>query len=50
MASIKLSPKHGVNPSLAVCPICGRQFRKRVNNQLYDRDVCRRAAKKKGKA
>ena len=35
--------------SYAVCPICGRQFRKRVNNQLYDRDVCRRAAKKKGK-
>ena len=34
--------------SYAVCPICGRQFKKRVNNQLYDRDVCRRAAKKKG--
>ena len=33
--------------SYAVCPVCGRQFRKRVNNQRYDRDVCRRAAKKK---
>ena len=33
--------------SYAVCPICGRQFRKRVNNQLYDRDVCRQAAKKR---
>jgi len=36
--------------SYAVCPICGRQFRKRVNNQRYDRDVCRRAAKRKGEA
>lgn len=25
MASIKLSPKHGVNPSLAVFPICGKE-------------------------
>ena len=36
--------------SYAVCPICGRQFRKRVNNQMYDRDVCRRAAKAKQKS
>ena len=23
--SIKLSPKHGVNPSLTCCPICGKE-------------------------
>lgn len=24
--SIKLSPKHGVNPSLIKCPICGKEY------------------------
>lgn len=24
--NIKLSPKHGVNPSLMVCPVCGEEY------------------------
>lgn len=24
--NIKLSPKHGVNPSLLKCPICGKEY------------------------
>ena len=27
-----------------VCPVCGRQFKKRTNNQVYDRPECREKA------
>ena len=31
-----------------VCPVCGRQFKKRTNNQIYDRPECREKASKRG--
>lgn len=31
-----------------VCPICGRSFEKRTNNQKYDRQECREKAHRKG--
>lgn len=31
-----------------VCPVCGRQFKKRTNNQVYDRPECREKAGKRG--
>ena len=31
-----------------VCPVCGRQFKKRTNNQVYDRPECREKANKRG--
>lgn len=31
---------------MAVCPICGRSFKKRVNNQRYDREECRLKAQR----
>ena len=33
--------------TMATCPICGRQFKKRNGNQKYDRDECRRIAQKR---
>lgn len=30
--------------SYGVCPVCKRNFKKRVNNQIYDRAECRRKA------
>lgn len=29
---------------IGICPVCHRTFRKRTNNQVYDRDECRRRA------
>ena len=31
--------------STGVCPVCGRTFRKKTNNQVYDRPECRRKGK-----
>ena len=31
--------------STGICPVCGRTFRKRTNNQIYDRPECRRKGK-----
>ena len=28
-----------------ICPVCGRTFKKRTNNQIYDRPECRRKGK-----
>ena len=33
----------------AVCPVCGRSFFKRTNNQVFDRAECRRKAKAGGR-
>lgn len=33
--------------TMATCPICGRQFKKKNGNQKYDRDECRRIAQKR---
>ena len=33
--------------STGVCPVCGKQFKKRNGNQKYDRDECRRIAQKR---
>ncbi len=44
----KLHGKGHPEAAYGVCPVCGRQFKKRVNNQRYDRDVCRRKAKEEG--
>ena len=33
--------------TMASCPICGRQFKKKNGNQKYDRDECRRIAQKR---
>jgi len=30
------------NASTGVCPVCGRSFKKKTNNQVYDRPECRR--------
>ena len=30
-----------------VCPVCGRSFKKRTNNQVYDRPACRNKARRK---
>ena len=32
---------------MAICPVCGKRFRKNTGNQVYDRPECRRAAWKK---
>ena len=32
--------------SMGICPVCGRSFKKRTNNQIYDRPVCRNKARK----
>ena len=32
--------------TFAVCPVCGRRFKKRNGNQVYDSDECRRIARK----
>ena len=34
--------------SMGVCPICKRSFKKRTNNQVYDRQECREKAHKRG--
>ena len=31
--------------STGICPVCGRTFRKKTNNQIYDRPQCRQKAK-----
>ena len=31
--------------SFGVCPICGKRFRKKNGNQMYDSDECRRIAR-----
>ena len=33
-----------------ICPVCGRSFKKRTNNQIYDRPQCRNKARRNGKA
>ena len=33
--------------TMATCPICGKQFKKKNGNQKYDRDECRRIAQKR---
>lgn len=37
------------NGRTAVCPVCGRSFFKRTNNQVFDRAECRRKAKNGGR-
>ena len=37
------------NGRTAVCPVCGRSFFKRTNNQVFDRAECRRKAKAGGR-
>ena len=32
------------NGEMGVCPVCGRSFRKRSSNQIYDSEDCRRRA------
>ena len=44
--SATVSGKGHPSMSMAVCPVCKRQFKKRTNNQVYDRDVCRRQAQR----
>ena len=34
--------------STGVCPVCGRQFKKKTNNQVYDRPECREKASRRG--
>ena len=29
-----------------VCPVCGKKFKKRNGNQIYDRDICRQNARR----
>lgn len=36
--------EHPTN-STGICPVCGRSFKKRTNNQVYDRPECRRKGK-----
>lgn len=31
--------------STGICPVCGRSFKKKTNNQIYDRPECRRKGK-----
>ena len=31
--------------STGICPVCGRTFKKKTNNQVYDRPECRRKGK-----
>lgn len=31
--------------STGICPVCGRTFKKKTNNQIYDRPECRRKGK-----
>lgn len=33
-----------------ICPVCGRSFKKRTNNQIYDRPQCRNKARRNGNA
>ena len=33
--------------SMGVCPVCGRQFKKKNGNQVYDKDECRKIALKR---
>ncbi len=32
--------------STGICPVCGRSFKKRTNNQIYDRPQCRNKARR----
>lgn len=32
--------------TMGVCPVCGRKFKKRNGNQIYDREECREIARK----
>lgn len=36
--------------STGICPVCGRSFKKRTNNQIYDRPQCRNKARRQGTA
>ena len=33
------------NDSIGICPVCGSSFRKRSNNQVYDKAECREQAR-----
>ena len=44
MSNIRLSPKHGLNPSLLVCPICGKENGEiallgRINDETRHADI-----------
>lgn len=51
MSDIKISPKHGLNPSLLICPICGKDqgiaplgkispYDPKAPRQMLDREPC----------